>query len=63
MNASERPEVLRETDHVREHRATPGVQTVPQEHRPNRQTPPRNPVGPHVPGEAAFETFVGGAGI
>jgi hypothetical protein len=63
MNASERPEVLPETDHAREPRTTPSVQTVPQERRSNRQTLPRNPVGPHVPDERASETFVGGAGI
>jgi hypothetical protein len=63
MNPPERPEVLRETAHVQEHRADPSVHTVLQEHRSNRQTPPRNPVGPCVPDEGAIETFVGGAGI
>jgi hypothetical protein len=63
MNASERSEDRRETDQAQEHCATPMVHPVPQEHHSDRQTPPGNPVGPHVPDEGAFETFVGGAGI
>jgi len=63
MNTSERSEVPRETAHVQEARGTPGVDTVPQRSCPNEQIPPRNPVGPHVPDEGAFESFVGGAGI
>jgi hypothetical protein len=63
MSVSERSEVLRETDHVKEHCGNPGVDTVPPEVCPNGQTPPRNPVGPCGPDAGAFETFVGGAGI
>jgi hypothetical protein len=63
MNASERPEVPREPAHVQEHRAAPNVHTGPPDHRSNTQTPPRNPVGPYVPDEDAFEAFVSGAGI
>jgi hypothetical protein len=63
MNASERPAVPRETNHVPEHRATPSVHTAPPEHRSNRQAPPQNPVGPHVLDAGASETFVGGDGI
>jgi hypothetical protein len=63
MNASERPAVPRETDHVKEHRTTPSAHTAPQEHRSDRQAPPQNPIGPHVLDEGASETFVGGAGI
>ena len=63
MNAPEHSEVPRETDHAREPRANATVHTVPQEHHSGQQTPPRDPAGPHVPDEGAFETFVGGAGI
>jgi hypothetical protein len=63
MNTSERPEVLRETDHVQERGDNPGDDSVLKEPRSNGQTPPRNPAGPHVPDEGALETFVGGAGI
>jgi hypothetical protein len=63
MNASPRPEVLRETDHVQERRGNPGVDTVRQEPCPNEQTPPLNPPGADVPDEGDFETSVGGAGI
>jgi hypothetical protein len=63
MNTSERPEVLRDTADVQEHRANPSVRAVPQEHGSGRQTPPRNPAEPYVPDEGAFEGFVGGAGI
>jgi hypothetical protein len=61
MNASD--EVLRETDHVKEHCGNPSVDALRQELRANEQTPPRNPVGPCVPDAGAFETFVGGTGI
>jgi hypothetical protein len=63
MNEAARPEVLRETDHVRERRGNPGVDTVMQELFCNEQTPPRNPLGSYVPDEGAFETYFGGAGI
>jgi hypothetical protein len=63
MNALKRSEVLPELDHVHEHRAHPGVHTVPRENRPNQPTPPRSPVGSDVPDEGAFETFADGAGI
>jgi hypothetical protein len=61
MNASRRSDVLRETDHAQEHRASPRRET---DSGPfDRQTPPRDLVGPHLPDEGAFETFVAGAGI
>jgi hypothetical protein len=63
MNPSTRSEVLPETDHVQEHRGNPGVDTVPPGLCSDEQTLSRNPVGPYVPDEADFETFVGGAGI
>jgi hypothetical protein len=63
MSASEHPEAPRETDHVQEHRATPGARTGPPDHRSNRPAPPRDPGGPYVPDAGTFETFVGGAGI
>jgi hypothetical protein len=63
MNASERPAVPREADHLQERRATPSAHTVTQGHRSNRRTLPQNPVGPHVPDEGAPETFIGGARI
>jgi hypothetical protein len=63
MNAPKRSEVLREMDPVREHRAHPGVHTVPREHRSDGQTPPRNPGGTYAPDEGTFETFADGAGI
>jgi hypothetical protein len=63
MNASARPEVLRETDHVQERRGNPGVDTVLQEFCSNEPTPPRNSPGPYAPDEGTFEIYVGGAGI
>jgi len=63
MNASARPEVLRETGHVQEGRGNPGVDPVLREPYSNEQTPPRDPVGPNAPDDGAFEGFVGGAGI
>jgi hypothetical protein len=63
MNAPERSEAQRETDHAQEHRATPPVHAAPPGTRPNGQPAPRAPIGLHVPDEGAFETFVGGAGI
>jgi hypothetical protein len=63
MKESPRPEVLRETDHVQERRGNPGVDSMLQELCSHEQTPPRNPLGPYVPDEGAFESFVGGAGI
>ena len=63
MNAPKRSEVLRETDHVHEHHANPPICTVPREHRSNRPTSPRSPVGSDIPDEGAFETFADGAGI
>jgi hypothetical protein len=63
MNASEQPEVRREKAHIQEPRANPTVQTELPDHRSNRLSPPRNPVGPYVPDGGTFETFVGGAGI
>ena len=41
MDAPERPEVLRERDHVQEHRGSPSVHTGPHEFRSNEQAPPR----------------------
>ena len=63
MNASARPEGLRETDHVQERRSNPGVDTAPQKLCSSEQAPPGNPPGPNVPDEDACDTFVGGAGI
>jgi len=62
MNPSERPEVLRGMDPVQGHRGRPALDSVPQQPRPDEQTPPRDPVGPQIPDDAT-ETFVGGAGI
>jgi hypothetical protein len=63
MNASERCEVLRVTDHVQEHRGNPSAHTTLHELCSSEQAPPRGPVGPYAPDEGAVETFVGGAGI
>jgi hypothetical protein len=63
MNAPERSEVPREIDHIKDHHGSLRVDTAPQELRPDKQTPPRNPPGPHVPDAGGVETFVGGAGI
>jgi hypothetical protein len=63
MNAPERPEVLRETDHVKKRRGDPGVGVAPQDFRPDEPTPPRDLRGPHVPDEDDSEPLVGGAGI
>ena len=63
MNASERADVLRGTDHVPEHGGNPTAHPALQEHRSSEQAPPRSPPGPYVPDEGTFETFVGGAGI
>ena len=63
MNPSTRSEVLSETDQGKEHCGNPIVDTVQQELCSNEQTPPWDPLGPYVPDEGAFETFVGGAGI
>ena len=63
MNTSALSEVLSETDQGKEHRGNPGVDTVPKKSCPNEQIPPRNPAGPYVPDEGAFESFAGGAGI
>jgi hypothetical protein len=51
------------TDQARKRRGHPGLDSVRQELHLDRQTPPRDPVGPQVPDEDAAETFVGGAGI
>jgi hypothetical protein len=63
MNQSTPADALSETDPSRELCGKPRGDAVPQEHSPNEQSPPRNPVGPYVPDEGATETFVGGAGI
>jgi hypothetical protein len=63
MNTSQRPEVLREADQVKEHRGDPSIDAVPQRLCPGEQAPAQDPVGPHVPDEGAFGAFVGGAGI
>jgi hypothetical protein len=63
MNAPERSDVLRLTDHVHEHRGNPGAHTTPHELCSDGQAPPRGPVGPSAPDKRAVETFVGGAGI
>jgi hypothetical protein len=63
MHPPERPEVSRQTDPIQEHRANPSVPTVPQGHRSDGRTPPRNPVAAYAPDDCTFETFVGGAGI
>jgi hypothetical protein len=63
MNASERYEELRESAHIKGHRRNPNVDGAPQELCLSEQTLPRNPVGPFVPDEGAFETFVDGSGI
>jgi hypothetical protein len=60
MNASARPEVLRETDHVQENRSNPSVDVVPHERCSNEPVPPRGPVGPDAPGGGAFEALGGG---
>jgi hypothetical protein len=63
VNASERSEILREAAQVQEPRDRPGVHAVPLPHRPNRQSPPWNPVNCYAPDESPFEGFVDGAGI
>jgi hypothetical protein len=63
MNAPERTEVLRETEHVPEHRGNPSGHALAHETCPNEQAPPRVPLGPHAPVRGTSETFVGGAGI
>jgi hypothetical protein len=63
MHPPERSEVSRQTDPVQERSANPRVLSVPQEHRSNGWTSPRESEAPHVPDESTFETFVGGAGI
>jgi hypothetical protein len=63
MDASERPELPRETDHIKGRRGNPNVDAAPQELCPSEQTPPRNPVGPFDPDEGALETLVDGSGI
>jgi hypothetical protein len=62
MNPSTHPEIWK-TDHATEHLDNPRVDSAPQEHRCDTQTPPHDPAGPHVPGQGTFETFAGGAGI
>jgi hypothetical protein len=63
MNASTRPEALRETDHVQEHCGNPSDDTVPHELCPNQQTLDRNALGPCAPDENASEIYFGGGGI
>jgi hypothetical protein len=63
MFAYDHSEVLSETELHQEHRRNPVVDAVPPEHGPHKQTSSRNPISPHVPDEATFETFVDGAGI
>jgi hypothetical protein len=63
MNTSTRSEVPSDADSDKVRHANPRDQFVLQELCSNEQTPPRNPLGSHVPDEGAFETFVGGAGI
>jgi hypothetical protein len=63
MNASARPEVSRETDHVQERRAYPGVDTMLQELCSSEHTPSWNSPEANVPDQGSFETFIAGAGI
>jgi hypothetical protein len=63
MSTSERPELPRETDPVKECRGDQDVGGAPQEFRPNEPNPTRDPVGPQLSNKSAFETYVGGAGI
>jgi hypothetical protein len=63
MNASTRPEVLRQTDHVQERPGDAGVDTMLQELCSDERTPQRNTPWPCVPDEGASETFIDGAGV
>ena len=63
MNPATPSEVLRETDQLHKHRDNSSIDSVPREHYPNEQTPPRHPVTPYVPDRRDVEAFVGGAGI
>ena len=63
MNRSTHSDALSEADQSMEPRSKPRGDAAPQEHSPNAQAPPRDPVGPYVSDEGAVETFVVGAGI
>ena len=63
MNAPERSDVLRQTDHVPERHGNLSAHTPPHERCPVELAPPRRPPGPDAPDEGAFMTFAGGAGI
>jgi hypothetical protein len=62
MNAYARPEVLGDTNHVKEHPGDYPLDTAPQEVCSNEHSP-TTPIGPYVSDKSPFETFVGGAGI
>ena len=63
MSASERTQVPRKADQVKEHRGDQGVDAVLQEVCSNERLSPRKSVQPYVRDERDFETFVGGAGV
>jgi hypothetical protein len=63
MNASARSAIRGETDQAQEHGDGARVDAVPQKACCTEQAQPRNPVGPDVPAEGTFETFMDGAGI
>ena len=63
MEASERSEVQRETDHAPGRRVDPVVDAVRQEYCRAERSPPRNSVWPSAKADVAFETFIDGSGI
>jgi len=63
MNASARSEVLRETDPVKEHRASPSVDAAPQKGAVSEQSRPWSAPARDVEPHCAFQTFVDGDGI
>jgi hypothetical protein len=63
MSTPKRFETRTETGQIKEHSVNPKDDTVAAKICVDEQTSPRNPAGPNVPDEGAFETFGGGAGI
>jgi hypothetical protein len=62
MNTSERYNVLRETDQVKEHGGDPSMDAVPQELCSDEQNSPRKANGPSDLDEGAYDSLAGGAG-
>jgi hypothetical protein len=63
MNTSERLDLSREIDQLKEPPGDPGAETWLQEISSNERTRCEDLAGRHVPDEDVFETFVDGAGI